>query len=165
MENKAGSTQRRHVEEQQRVAVRRRWPPSATVRGGEEAVATVGGSPLGAAEASRESAVAGREASRAGERVGRGGDVASESRSRLATATASGRECGGGLEWRWEVAAGGEEPAAAHPAGESQRREGASESGEEARRATGRERESRVRRRERERERVGGRVKRGGLAC
>ncbi|XP_066324015.1 uncharacterized protein [Miscanthus floridulus] len=28
-ENEAGSTQRRHVEEQHRVAVRRRWPPSA----------------------------------------------------------------------------------------------------------------------------------------
>jgi len=100
-ENEAGSTQRRHREEQLRVAVRRRWPPSAAVRGGEEAVATVGGSPLGATEASRESAVAGREASRVGERVGWGGNVASESRRRLATA--SGRECGGGLEWRWET--------------------------------------------------------------
>ena len=28
-DDEAGSAQRRHVEEQQRVAVRRRWPPSA----------------------------------------------------------------------------------------------------------------------------------------
>ena len=124
-DEEAGSSQRRHGEEQQRVAVRRRWPPSATVRGGEEAVATVGSSPLGAVEASQESAVAGKEASRAGERVWWGGDVASELQRRLATA--SGRECGGGLEWRWEVVAGGEEPVAMHPAGESRRREGASD--------------------------------------
>ena len=71
---------------------------------------------------------------------GRGGDVVSESQRRLAIATASGRECGGGLEWRWEVAAGGEEPEAEHPTSESRRREGASESGEDVRQATGRER-------------------------
>ena len=71
-------------------------------------MATVGGSPLGAAEASRESVVAGREASRALVREREWGReamwrLASESRCRITIATASGRECGGGLEWRWET--------------------------------------------------------------
>jgi len=44
-------------------------------------------------------------------------------------------------EEQQRMAVGGEEPAVAHPTGESRRREGASESGEEARQATGRESE------------------------
>jgi len=48
-ENEAGSAQRRHVEEQQHVAVRRRWPPSAEAgwSGGGVGAELVAGSGVG----------------------------------------------------------------------------------------------------------------------